>query len=341
MLPSRKGQEPVMERIFKLIFLFVFIFFSTLSMSRPAYAEADWASVTWHNDLFAGKDGGGYTNGLYISWYDLSNEGESELKPPLLVLPLTWMQDEMAPLAYSAHTLGQAMITPDDISKEYPDPNDAPYAGLLLFTSSYITVQDNVADAVSTIVGVMGPASGAEKSQKFIHKVIGSRQPQGWDSQLGNQFIWQFSRAAVWRFSAREFSPVDAVILADGAIGNLESSVGGGLFLRVGDGLEKSFSTITLLKGRISNPMAVDGGWYFYIGGTAGYLHNQILLDGNDFFNNRSSELKHDQYSLMAGFSYSWENVSINFSYQNNSALDNQPTTARQEFGAIAVAWKL
>lgn len=305
-----------------------------------AHAEVDWASVIWHNDLFAHRDGGGYTNGIYISWYDLSNEGDEKLKPPLLTRPLVWMQDDDAPMAYSIHTLGQAMVTPQNISKEVPDPDDAPYAGLLFFRSSYITVHNDYADAVSTLIGVLGPASGAEKTQTFIHDLTDSTEPKGWDSQLGNEPIGQIARAGVWRLSPSAESPVDALLMVNGGIGNLETSAGGGLILRVGKGLARNFSNTALLTGRISNPFAVDGGWYLYAGATADYVHYQIFINGNNFRDSPSADLKNEQYAIIGGLSYSWQDLSVSISYQNGSALDRD-TTARQEFGAITFAWRL
>lgn len=320
----------------RIVFVCWFCFFLTL----PAHAEVDWVSVNWHNDIFANKDGGGYTNGLYISWYDLSNEGDEKLRPPLLTLPLTWMQNDAAPLAYAAHTLGQAMVTPRDISKKIPDPDDAPYAGLLFFRSSYIVVDDNFADAVSLLIGVLGPASGAEKTQRLIHRITDSTEPQGWDSQLGNEPIGQISRTGVWRFAPHHNSPVDMILLANIGLGNLESSAGAGFILRAGTGLADSFSTAALLTGSISSPMATDGGWYVYLGATGDYVHNQIFINGNTFRNSPSANLRHEQYSLYGGISYSWENVSLSLSYQEGSALDTR-STGREEFGGIVLAWRL
>jgi len=319
---------------------FLTCFVTTMLPMQAAQAEVDWASVTWHNDLFSGRDGGGYTNGLYISWYDLSSEGDDEVEPPLLTRPLTWMQNQITPLSYSVNTIGQSMITPTDITKENPDPDDAPYAGLLFFRSTYILVHDNYADAVSTVIGVIGPASGAEKTQQFVHKLTGSNEPRGWDHQLGNEIVGQVSRTGVWRFSPREFSPVDAVLLGNVSLGNLESSVGGGLILRAGSGLSKSFSTVALLTGRISNPVAVDNGWYFYMGAAGDYLYNQIYMNGNTFKDSPSADLRHDQYTLIAGFSYAWSDISLSFSYQKGSPLD-KGSSARQEFGALTLAWRL
>lgn len=309
-------------------------------LASSARAEVDWASIIWHNDIFANKDGGGYTNGLYVSWYDLSNEGDEKLSPPLLTLPLAWMQNDKAPLAYAVHTLGQGMTTPRDISKEIPDPNDAPYAGLLSFRSSYVVVEDDFADAVSLLIGVVGPASGAEKSQRLIHRITGSTEPKGWDYQISNEPVGQISRTGAWRFAPEETSPVDMVGLLNVSLGNLESSAGGGFVLRAGTGLQKSFPTAALLTGRISYPMAIDGGWFVYAGATLDYVHNQIVINGNTFRDSPSTRLRHDQYDIFAGISYSWHGVNMSISYQEGSAPDTN-ATSREEFGAITLAWRL
>lgn len=312
-----------------------------LLASSPAQAEVDWVSLIWHNDLFAHQDGGGYTNGAYISWYDVSDLGQTtDIKAPLLTRSLMWMIDEDPQFSFSAYTIGQAMITPKDISQTNPNPSDAPYAGLLFLRSSYIAVHEHYADTISTTIGILGPDSGAEGTQKFIHKITESTEPKGWDSQLENEPVGQISRARVWRLYNDKHPNIDVLTLANGSLGNLESSLGTGLLLRFGTGLEKSFSTAALLTGRTSNPIAVDGGWYTYFGVTADYVHNQIFVNGNTFRDSPSANLKHEQYNFIAGLSYSWTDVSISLAYQIGTPLDLN-TSARQKFGALTLAWRL
>src|SRR5690606_26945913 len=38
-------------------------------------------------------------------------------------------------------------------------------------------------------IGVVGPKSGAEASQKWAHKLAGSEEPRGWDYQLGTDVV--------------------------------------------------------------------------------------------------------------------------------------------------------
>src|SRR5690606_285837 len=133
--------------------------------------------------------------------------------------------------AFNERTLGQSMVTPEDISKAVPDPNDAPYAGLLMYRNSHIVIRDNFADNVSTTIGIVGPSSMAEQAQTFIHKVTGSERPMGWDYQLKDEPVFMLSRTSIWR-NPLAGNWFDAITIAHAKGGNLESAVGVGGIVR-------------------------------------------------------------------------------------------------------------
>jgi lipid A 3-O-deacylase len=315
------------------------LIFCLLSASNIR-AEIDWVTLVWHNDMFVFRDGGGYTNGAYISLVDLSNEGDGPAKAPPLTRPFLSLIADDPDLTLSVYTLGQAMMTPKDISKPVPDPKDAPYAGLLMLRSSFISVHNNHADTISTSIGMLGPASGAEQVQKFIHKVTDSTDPQGWDYQLKNEPVGQLHFMRTWRFASEDTSPVDALTLAQIGAGNFESSAGTGFILRAGKGLKQSFPSAALITGRIANPLALDGGWYFYFGGNIEYVHNQIFINGNTFRSSPSADLRHESHSLTTGFAYSWRDISISLAFKDGNSLDKN-NSSRQQFGAITLGWRI
>jgi lipid A 3-O-deacylase len=116
-----------------------------------AQAEADWGSFTLDNDTFIGEDQG-YTNGLYYTWYDTPDNNKA--KPGFLARAMLWsLADADEPLTLSANTIGQTMSTPGDITIPDPPLDDLPYAGLLFYSDSFISVHDSYADKIGVTIG--------------------------------------------------------------------------------------------------------------------------------------------------------------------------------------------
>lgn len=307
---------------------------------NSSFAEADYISLTMDNDLFVGSDDG-YTNGMYYSWYYVDKQPMALPEPGVLVKPLLWsLPDQTAKAAVNAYSLGQAMVTPEDITTENPDPNDLPYSGLLALTNSYLLINDHYADKISTSLGIVGPESGAAATQKFVHEVIDSDKPRGWDSQLDNELVFQFSRSRIWRSWVSESGNIDVLTAAEISIGTLESVVGSGAMIRTGSGLERSYPSPAFINSRTTNPLAISGGWFAYLGIGASYVANQIFTDGNTYRDSRSVELDHTQIGGVAGFSYSWDKLSITLAIEDLTLFEEQ-LEGIARFGTFTVAWRL
>ena len=154
--------------------------------------QASTFGFSWDNDLFVGSDGQ-YTNGVRISWVgdahdrcDRNGTFTCGLAAALDPLPGIGLDDEKHALTLS---LEQIMITPSDIARETPDFNDLPYVGYSNLELGLFSWNGNSLFGYGVRVGVVGPDSGAEQSQKVVHKVTGSTEPQGWDNQLGSDLI--------------------------------------------------------------------------------------------------------------------------------------------------------
>lgn len=149
-----------------------------------AHSDFDWMATTIDNDLFIGSDDG-YTNGLYLSLFDVEELTEEKVvKPHFWMYPLMWsMRSESAHLVVNSYTVGQTMSTPSDITIEEPSEDELPYSALLAITNSYTYIGSNFADQVATTIGIIGPSAFGAEAQKFVHKIVGSDEPLGWDTQ--------------------------------------------------------------------------------------------------------------------------------------------------------------
>lgn len=298
---------------------------------------ADVITITLDNDLFIASDDG-YTNGVYGSWYYYGS-GDEQPKSSRLVWPLKWsMPNKNGEISIDAYSIGQSMFTPNDILASNPDPNDTPYAGLLFLSNTYMVSYGSYADSITTTIGIIGPASGAEITQEWVHEITGSDQPQGWNFQLENEIVFKLTRGRMWRNWISENKHFDFLSGADAGIGTLESSINAGFTLRVGEQLSMSHVSGILIPSRTSNFIAVNNGWFAYIMVGGRLIANHIVFNGNTFRDSRSVELDHSHLALTSGLAFSWDRLSVTLAYADLSFTDDEHSSASQ-FGTLTVGW--
>lgn len=307
-------------------------------------ANEKWISLTLDNDLFVGNDSG-YSNGLYISLFESGNQTGEKPKSGLLLNPLKWSLPNSVPSgSLNAYTLGQAMNTPQDITIENPSENDLPYSAMLFFNNSYLHITPTVADKIGTTIGVIGPIALGEQAQKFVHGIIGSDEPLGWDTQLDNELVFQFSRSRAWRTWSSPKDTVDILTHAEFNVGTILSGVQTGFFARYGKDLTSSYATTLLSSSRSTNPVAINNGWYVYAGATAGYVFNQIFADGNTFKDSRSVGYDRESIGITAGVAYSRGDFSLTFAVNDTNIIQSGDLEETLEdltqFGTLTFSWR-
>lgn len=307
-------------------------------------AEADWYSFTLDNDTFVGNDNG-YTNGMYFTWLDTPDNNKAEVG--FLARAMSWsLPDGDTPVReFDIKTIGQTMITPDDIEEDPPilPPDDLPYGGLLFYTDSFVRVSEKHADRIAVTIGVVGENSFAEESQEFVHDVISSDEPCCWDEQLDDEVVFQVSRGRVWRSWVSDGGNADLLLSAAVDLGTISSSVGAGFMVRYGDQIEPTYASALLVGSRTVNPLASQTGWYVFAGLRARYLGNQIFLDGSKSYDDDFEEIDYQEDTLAytAGVAYSWKDWSFTFAI-NDLNVDEDDDSAEEysEFGTFTLAWR-
>ncbi len=321
--------------LYRLCYLFLL---TGLAVSPVQAEQSRWLALTLDNDIILGNDNG-YTNGIYFSWFNVDNQNES-LRPGPLAMPLGWSLDLTdANMTLQSYTLGQVMVTPEDISIENPPLDDLPYSGSLLLNYTFITMQPSHADSIGTVVGIVGPSSGAEATQKWVHELVGSPEPRGWDTQLEDELVFQLSRGRLWRSWHSAGDAMDLLMLGEAALGNLSSYVSTALMFRYGRELSSTFATPLLISTRSANPAAIRGGWYLFAGIKLEYVFNTIYADGNTFRDSRSIDYDQSQIGLTSGLAYSWENISITLALYDSNISD-ESSSEFTRFGTFTLGWR-
>jgi hypothetical protein len=336
------GSNLMRRSVTRLLLLLLF-------MAAGAHAadgrRDNWFTVTLENDTFVGKDTG-YSNGFALSW---GHAGFTEFSPDNLPgwlhylsknLYISTMPGKQRAVSYM---IGQLMQTPSDITTPTLIANEAPYAGLLFWTANLHAFDERVADRLSLTLGVVGPLSGAEQAQKWIHDVIGSDEPKGWDNQIENEPVFQVSAERLLRlakFRTDKTVGMDVIGIGSGAVGTIESYLAVGVGTRLGRGLDRSFPEANFMAGPQVNPLAgrITRGWNVFANVQGRFVANDIGINGNTFKDSHSVPLEHWQAAASAGVAVGFKRWAFLFAVlYGTDRYEGQPDTTK--FGSLSITY--
>lgn len=326
------------------------------SVASAATTDLPRRSGTWsfyfENDLFGGTDQR-YTNGVRIGWTSPALERFADENS---IGALGGLADElwMGHGKYErnvALTLGQAMYTPTDITRSDLIVNDRPYAGWLYLGVGFIWKNEHMRDSLVLNMGVVGPASLAEETQRLVHEARGILTPRGWDNQLHNEFGIALAYEHMWRIREKhDFSSWDWDVLPylGVTLGNVATNARAGAELRFGYNLPNDFGTAAI-DPAVTTPTPLEApgrrkNWYlpagahFFVRAEGRAVARDIFLDGNTFQASHSVDKEPFVGDLAAGISLNWKNTALTYSYVIRSREFKGQTDA-QVFGSIMLSW--
>lgn len=301
--------------------------------------EAEDGTFTFvlENDLFFGLDRD-YTNGVQLAWMSEPDKAPVWALKAARLLP--FFPDEG--LVRSSYAIGQNMYTPNDISDPNPPLDQRPYAGWL-YGAVGIVVEtgEQQLDQLQLQFGVVGPSSLAEQSQEFIHKVIDSPKPQGWDTQLKDEpgLVLTYQRS--WRALVSEEIAgisVDVTPHVGGALGNIYTYANAGATLRFGWNLPNDYGPPRIQPGLPGSgffEQTDDVGLYFFAGLDARAVAHNIFLDGNTFRDSRSVDKEPFVGDAQVGVALTLRSARLAFTHVFRSR-EYKGQSDPDEFGAIS-----
>jgi hypothetical protein len=149
--------------------------------------------------------------------------------------------------------ISQSILTPEEITNPAPQPQDTPWAGLLGVSTSWSAYDNRRLAVLQVYAGCMGPCSGAEAVQRFVHEDLGmGATPQGWGNQLANRALGNLNYEYRYKLYApaadRYFTPgrfaQDVSVGSQAGVGNLVTFIQAQVEYRLGWGLPMGFTKV-------------------------------------------------------------------------------------------------
>lgn len=298
-------------------------------------------SFVLENDLFYGIDQH-YTNGVGFIWTPARGT-----PTPTWALTVArhvpWFPSQ-GEIRYG-YAFGQSMFTPSDIKVANPPLTERPYGGWLYDSIGLGVVSGRRLDVLYMSIGMVGPASLAQQSQKFVHRVIGADQPQGWGTQIHNELGVVLNYRRSWRSlgaSPSANTRLDLTPDVGVTLGNIFTYAETGLTLRFGERLPDDFGPPRIQPGPpggVDFSPVSDFRWYLFAGIEGRLVARNIFLDGNTFRDSRSVDKIPLVGDLQYGIVLNWPSIRLSYTHVLRSR-EYRTQAHRDEYGTVSVSMK-
>lgn len=308
-------------------------------------------SFVGENDSLATGDDRNYTSGVKLAYVSPAEGVPSWLRG---AGSFTRALSGNEPSFWGA-AIGQSIFTPEDISANPAPPDQHPYAGWL-YAQIMVAAEEDVPagrrpgflDTYELEFGMVGPSALGRQAQRGLHQFLGAPDPQGWDSQLHDEFAFAASFDRRWRALRiyTDYVPggLEADLTPDAgvSIGTLRTEARAGLTARIGYRIDSDYGP-PRVRPSLSGVEHFAGGplsWSIFAGVQARAVAHNIFLDGNTYRDSPSVEREPLVGDLQVGFTVSGGDWRLAYTYVTRTE-EFETQGAKQEFGALALSWRL
>jgi hypothetical protein len=248
-------------------------------------------------------------------------------------------------------TVGQNIQTPDDLFATEPVINDVPYAGSLGLQIGWTAFDERSLLGYGLFAGVVGPWSGAEQVQRFVHRLANDSDPQGWDHQLRNELLVNFNSIFKRRLatigSPQKWS-ADFGVATGLGMGTATTYGEAGLAARWGRNMPRGFASApspvsqgVTHDATLANPGERRSVHFSVIVRTVKMPH-VAFLDGGVRRDGRSIAREDSVREVILGIHLERPSWGLHVSLLKASdLLTAAPSNPSNDFGTIAVDWNL
>lgn len=274
-----------------------------------AAAGRDEDSLRWlpRLTLFTENDGGFIkVNAPTDRYYTAGNGASLTFQPDWADDLAAWLygpepDHHAEPSRRSAAGLfgGQLMFTPELLRTSELQENDHPYAGYLYGGGFWQSADAHALDHVRLELGLVGPSSLADQTQKWVHSVFGGDRPEGWNNQLPDEPTIQAFYRRKWKLRNDELGlgalagELEVLPELSLALGTVRRHAAIGATLRYGVNLPTDFGPPRLddLSGTDS---AYEPGFgtYAYLRAAGRAVQHNMFIEGSEFQNSHGVEIE-------------------------------------------------
>ncbi|BAK72992.1 MAG: lipid A-modifier LpxR family protein [Arcobacter sp.] len=303
-------------------------------------------SVFLENDVINGDDKH-YTNGTYLSYLtnkDTNNSSKYNNSFFDLISKIPTFNNDT-----KYQTLGMTYshyaFTPSDIDKKEKIIGDLPYAGVATLDFILFKWEEDFFHEYTITLGAVGPSTKTDSFQKSFHNTIGSTEPQGWDNQLKDDFLYNFSYSYGYRALKHEFSygKMDLVNTFRANVGNYNRSLMAGTMIRYGNNFPNNFNSVGKFIGVNENKLLnLDSktnknlGWSLSYG--LGYSYTDYFYVNNHDKSYELDELKDSLVQVISLDTY-LDKFVLSFSFKTSKINLSKEYNQNENWGGINIAY--
>ncbi len=279
------------------------------------------------NDMLFSTDSY-YTAGIGLAYT------HKNLRKTLAQLILTPKSQKV--LTFTGFGIEQRIFTPSSITEPEEIENDQPYSAYLLATNYTVIInpKKNLKLSNEIGIGIMGPAAGGEQVQTFVHKIVNSPIPLGWESQLQNTFLIDY-RFRVEKGFGGNWLANHLIPFFGARVGTLTSRIQIGTMLKWGN--KHKFLLTDQKLNKLQNKFI----WEWIFSANLQGVFYDTTLQGSMFKDDPSaldnSEKISHQYQFRTGVNLYYSNFTLRYMLNFNSASFNSAVYHR--FGGINIGY--
>lgn len=333
----------------KQFFTGLIAFSMFLSPDAVAYNSGS-VSFTIDNDGIVGTDKN-YTNGIFLAYHSPSSPLLSNVAPGAIYQIAKYLPLDKESAKGWNIVVGQQIWTPEDIESTEPVEDERPYAGLLFLETSISQYSSSRTDQYNFMFGTVGPNSLAEQGQRFIHDIIGSDEPMGWDYQIENQIVFNLGYQGHRLISRHNTEPSNSGLSqydfsGVGRInaGNYQSELAIGSVARWGNNLAHNFGTTGFSPGKfvdIGMLSSSPTGYFLFTGIEGRYRINDITIEGDRPSEVPDSNVEHLQATAVIGGIYYQPKWGVSLSFAITTPEFKEDKHSSSSIGSLEVFWRL